>query len=47
VSSSSFPRFDRNTNAGGKGGPMNIIVADQTIYHDQEQPSHLVLPVIP
>ncbi len=47
VSSSSFPRFDRNTNAGGEGGPQNIEVAEQTIYHDQEYPSHLILPVIP
>jgi len=47
VSSSSFPRYDRNTNAGGQGGPMNIMAADQEIYHDGEHPSHLVLPVIP
>jgi len=47
VSSSSFPRFDRNANAGGVGGEMNIVVADQTIYHDRRRPSHLLLPVIP
>jgi len=47
VASSSFPRFDRNTNAGGEGGPMNIIIANQSIYHDQEHPSHVLLPVIP
>jgi predicted acyl esterase len=47
VSSSSFPRFDRNTNAGGAGGPMNIVVANQTIYHDEKRPSYVTLPLIP
>jgi putative CocE/NonD family hydrolase len=47
VASSSFPRFDRNTNAGGEGGPMNIVVAQQTIYHDAQHPSYILLPVIP
>lgn len=47
IASSSFPRFDRNTNAGGEGGPMNIIVAEQTIYHDAQHPSYILLPVIP
>lgn len=47
VSSSNFPRFDRNTNAGGEGGPQNLIVAEQTIYHDSAHPSHIVLPIIP
>ena len=47
VSSSNFPHYDRNTNAGGEGGPKNIVVAEQTIYHDKVYPSHLILPVIP
>lgn len=47
VSSSNFPRFDRNSNAGGEGGPDNYVLADQTIYHDQDRPSHVRLPVIP
>ncbi len=47
VSSSNFPRFDRNSNAGGKGGPENYAVAEQTVYHDSEHPSHILLPVIP
>ena len=47
VASSSFPRFDRNSNAGGEGGPENTVIANQTIYHDDEYPSHIILPVIP
>ena len=47
VSSSNFPLYDRNTNAGGEGGLSNVVVAKQKIYHDAERPSHLVLPVIP
>jgi len=47
VSSSNFPRFDRNTNAGGEGGKNNVIKAEQTIYHDAAHPSHITLPVIP
>jgi putative CocE/NonD family hydrolase len=47
ISSSNFPRFDRNTNAGGEGGKNNVIKAEQTIYHDAAHPSHLILPVIP
>lgn len=47
ITSSNFPQYDRNTNAGGEGGPENIIIAEQTIYHDAEHPSHVLLPVIP
>lgn len=47
VTSSDFPQFDRNANAGGEGGPNNILTAHQTIYHNPQYPSHLVLPVIP
>jgi putative CocE/NonD family hydrolase len=48
VSSSSFPRFDRNPNTGNPfGSDTNLLSANQTIYHDREHPSHLVLPVIP
>lgn len=48
VSSSNFPRFDRNLNTGEDSGfddrPES---AQQTIWHEQQRPSHLVLPVIP
>ncbi|HLZ09027.1 MAG TPA: CocE/NonD family hydrolase, partial [Chloroflexota bacterium] len=48
VSSSNFPRFDRNTNTGGVlGDEVDLMPAVQTIFHDAEHPSQLILPVIP
>jgi uncharacterized protein len=48
VSSSNFPRFDRNLNTGedpAMGRRWQI--AEQTIFHDRRFPSHVRLPVIP
>lgn len=45
ISSADFPRFDRNANRGGFAGPP--VSACQTIYHDDERPSHLILSVLP
>jgi len=47
ISSSNFPRFDVNPNTGEPLG-MNrrTIPADNTIYHDRDHPSHVVLPVV-
>ena len=45
ISSSNFPRFDVNTNLAGKRNDVNYIIATQTIYHDKDHPSHLILPV--
>ncbi|HMN27966.1 MAG TPA: CocE/NonD family hydrolase [Caldilineaceae bacterium] len=46
VSSSNFPRFDLNPNTGGAlGVERRFELAHQTIYHDAEHPSHLVLPL--
>jgi uncharacterized protein len=48
ISSSDFPRFDRNLNTDedpSTGTRMEI--ANQTIYHNAEYPSHIVLPLIP
>ena len=48
VSSSNFPRFDRNLNTGeDQGLGTRWTKATNTIYHDREHPSALVLPVIP
>ncbi len=48
ISSSNFPRFARNQNIGEPLGTSDqLVVAKQTIYHDAQYPSHLVLPVIP
>ena len=48
ISSSNFPRFSRNLNTGedvGTGTRMQI--AHQTIFHDRDYPSHIILPLIP
>ena len=48
ISSSNFPRFDRNPNTGAPlGEDERLEVAQQTIHHSAEYPSHIVLPVIP
>lgn len=47
VSSSNFPRFDRNLNTGeAPGAAEHYAPATNTIYHDPEHPSALVLPVV-
>ena len=46
ISSSNWPRFDVNPNTGGPLGlERRYQVAHQTIYHDADFPSHIVLPV--
>jgi len=48
VSSSNFPRFDRNLNTGDDAGHTSkYVTATNTIYHDAAHPSALVLPVMP
>lgn len=48
VSSSNFPRFNRNMNTGEDiTAATRSVKAEQTIYHDRERPSALILPVIP
>ena len=47
ISSSNFPRFDVNPNTGGNLGlERQFQVAHQSIYHDADRPSQIVLPVI-
>ncbi len=47
ISSSNFPRFDVNPNTGGPlGQERRVEPAQQSIYHDHEHPSRLVLPII-
>lgn len=49
VSSSNFPRFDRNTNTGGviaRESAADFRIAHNEIWHDEGHASHLVLPVI-
>jgi putative CocE/NonD family hydrolase len=49
ISSSNFPRFDRNTNTGGTiatASEKDFAQAVNRIYHDSTRPSHLILPII-
>jgi len=47
VSSSNFPRFDRNLNTGKSAATSAIFVkATNSILHDEAHPSALVLPVV-
>ena len=49
VSSSNFPRFDRNTNTGdviADDDADQAMVAVNRVWHGPDHPSHLVLPVI-
>jgi putative CocE/NonD family hydrolase len=48
ITSSNFPRWDRNPNTGHDFGVDDeLVVAQQTILHDAEHPSHVVLPIVP
>ena len=48
VSSSNFPRFDRNPNTGEDPAlSSRMVKATNTIYHDRRRPSALVLPIVP
>lgn len=49
VSSSNFPRYDRNTNTGGTiatGADDDLAVAVNRVHHGPAHPSRLVLPLI-
>jgi putative CocE/NonD family hydrolase len=47
ISSSNFPRFDRNPNTGTPiAGETRLLKASQTVYHDRQHPSRLVLMVM-
>ena len=48
VASSNFPRFDRNPQTGHAfGADSELRPAMQTVFHDREHPSRLVLPIVP
>ena len=48
VTSSNFPRWDRNPNTGHDfGTDTEMVVAHQTILHDAEHASYIVLPIVP
>jgi len=46
VASHAFPKFDRNMQTGGPiGKEASGLIADQTVYHDRERGSYLMVPV--
>ncbi len=48
ISSSNFPRFDRNLNTGEAFGEgVKGIVARQSVYHERAMASYVSLPVVP
>ena len=47
ISSSNFPRFDRNLNTGADAEfEGRYVSATNTIYHDAEHPSAILLPIV-
>lgn len=50
IASSNFPRFARNTNTNtgqALDAGTEVQTALQTVWHDTEHPSHILLPIIP
>jgi putative CocE/NonD family hydrolase len=48
ISSSNFPRFDRNPNTGRPiADETELRVANQRVYHGKQYPSYVLLPMIP
>ena len=48
ISSSNFPRFDRNANTGEPiGSDAAFLPALQTVHHSAAHPSHVTLPIVP
>jgi uncharacterized protein len=48
ISSSNFPRFDRNLNTGEEQArATRMIKATNVIFHDKAHPSALVVPIVP
>ena len=46
VSSGAFPRYARNTGTGEPRATVTrLLPADQSVYHDPEHPSAIILPV--
>ncbi|MEA1997649.1 MAG: CocE/NonD family hydrolase, partial [Gemmatimonadota bacterium] len=48
ISSSDFPRFDRNLNTTGAdfSNKTEMVPADQQVFHDRKRPSRIILPVL-
>jgi putative CocE/NonD family hydrolase len=47
ITSSNFPVWDRNLNTGhDPATDTGMRIAEQTLFHDPENPSQLILPVV-
>jgi predicted acyl esterase len=47
ISSSNFPRFDRNPNTGRPiADETQLLKATQTVFHDRDRHSYLLLPEV-
>jgi len=47
ISSSSFPKYDRNPNTGSPfGQDSKLVVAEQEVFHDAKHASSVVLPIV-
>jgi putative CocE/NonD family hydrolase len=47
ISSSNYPRFDINPNTGDSlGKSRRFSLTDNTVYHEIDHPSHIILPII-
>ena len=47
VSSSNFPRFDRNLNTGGRNyDEAQGVVAHNTVHHSKQYPSQVTVTVV-
>ncbi len=47
ISSSNFPRFDRNLNTGGNNfDETEWVIAKNTIHHSKRYSSHIILPIV-
>ncbi|MCH7734498.1 MAG: CocE/NonD family hydrolase [Chloroflexi bacterium] len=47
VSSSNFPRFNRNLNTGKEFESDEVAVATNTVFHTSEMPSYMELDIVP
>lgn len=48
ISSSNFPRFDRNPNTGEPAAEATRLTpAFQSVFHDVQRASHVLLPIVP
>jgi predicted acyl esterase len=47
VSSSNFPRWDRNLNTGGNNyDEAEYVSAENTVHHSKDRPSYILLPIV-